>query len=143
MIELPYTKIVNNESETSQLAFELTKIFTLGDIVCLNGNLGSGKTFFVKQFCKNFNIENVNSPSFAIVNEYIGNIKIIHFDFYRIKKVEELYDIGFDDYLLQNDSIIFIEWANLFEDVLPKKYYEIKIDLINQEQRKFTIKKNG
>lgn len=141
MMKFPVEIIVNTEEETSKLANELKNVFKSGDVICLNGNLGSGKTFFVKEFAKFFEINNVSSPSFALVNEYYGKIKIIHFDFYRIKKIDELYDIGIKEYLI-DDAIIFIEWANLFDEILPKKYYEIEIKFIDNQKRKFIIKKH-
>ncbi|MCX7875511.1 MAG: tRNA (adenosine(37)-N6)-threonylcarbamoyltransferase complex ATPase subunit type 1 TsaE [Melioribacteraceae bacterium] len=142
MIELPLRKIINSEDDTTILANEFSKIVELSDIICLNGNLGTGKTFFVKEFCKNYKINNVNSPSFSIVNEYFGDANILHFDFYRIKKIEELFDIGFNEYILRNDTIIFIEWANMFQEIIPKKHYEINIKIIDDAKREFTINKH-
>jgi tRNA threonylcarbamoyladenosine biosynthesis protein TsaE len=142
LINFPFTILVDSEKDTSELANKLIEIINLGDVVCLNGNLGSGKTFFVKEFCKCLNIQNVSSPSFAIVNEYFGTKKVYHFDFYRLKKVGELFDIGFEEYLLDKEAIVFIEWANLFSEVLPKKRIEINIEIINDNKRKFTITKN-
>ena len=72
--------------------------------------------------------QDVNSPSFSIVNEYSGNNKVYHFDFYRLKKIEELYDIGFEEYLNDEDAIIFIEWGNLMNEALPRNYLEILIE---------------
>ncbi len=136
---LPFEKIVNSEEETSEVAADFSKLLSIGDVICLNGNLGSGKTFFVKSICKEFAIETTSSPSFAIVNEYSGNTKIVHVDFYRIKKIEELHDIGFGEYLASLDSIVFIEWANMFEEVLPKKYYAVEISQLNEGSRKIKI----
>ena len=138
----PDTKIVTSEAETSALAEEFANILTAGAIVCLNGNLGSGKTYFVKSICSYFGIDSASSPSFGIVNEYSSKPKIIHFDFYRIKKVEELYDIGFDDYLSQKDSIVFIEWANMFQEILPKKYYQLNFSIVDEFTREIIFKKN-
>ncbi|MCB9247484.1 MAG: tRNA (adenosine(37)-N6)-threonylcarbamoyltransferase complex ATPase subunit type 1 TsaE [Ignavibacteriales bacterium] len=74
--------------DTLRVAKELSHLLTGGNIVLLEGNLGSGKTTLVKNICKNYGIENATSPSFAIVNEYYGTHKIFHFDFYRIKKLK-------------------------------------------------------
>lgn len=142
MIEFPFKTKVKNEEGTKDLAKQLAQVFQVGDIICLNGNLGTGKTYFVKEFCKHFKIDNVSSPSFSIVNEYIGDIKVIHFDFYRIKNVNELYDIGFSDYILEGDSMVFIEWANLFPELLPNNYYEITIKLIDENIREFELIKH-
>lgn len=142
MIEFPSILKIKNEKGTGDLAKKLAQVIKVGDLVCLNGNLGTGKTFFVKEFCKNFKIENVTSPSFSIVNEYLGKVKVVHFDFYRIKNINELYDIGFTDYILERDSIIFVEWANLFKDILPYNFYEIRIKLIDENVREFELLKH-
>ncbi len=140
-MEFPFTILIESENETSDFAKKLTEVIKLGDIICLNGNLGAGKTFLIKEFCKYLNIQNVSSPSFAIVNEYNGTKKIYHFDFYRIKKIEELFDIGFEEYLLYRDVIIFIEWANLFPEILPKKRIEFNIEILKDNKRKFILTK--
>jgi tRNA threonylcarbamoyladenosine biosynthesis protein TsaE len=131
--------LVFSENETIALTKEFSDKIKEGDIIILNGNLGTGKTFFIKHLLKTFKVYNVNSPSFAIVNEYRGTKKIYHFDFYRINKIEELFDIGFNDYLNDKDAIIFIEWGNLFEEILPEKRIEITIVLNEDFSREFTI----
>lgn len=139
-MKLPLEKIVLSENETAEVAAEFAAILKIGDTVCLNGNLGSGKTLFVKSICKEFSIDTTTSPSFSIVNVYLGQVKVIHIDFYRLKKVEDLYDIGFDEYLTDADSIVFIEWSNLFVEVLPKKYYSIEISHVDETTRQLIIK---
>lgn len=130
-----------SENETSRLASEFASIAGPGDIIALNGNLGSGKTFFVKSFAAAKGIETASSPTFAIVNEYTGKNKIYHFDFYRINKINELYDIGFDDYLNDDSAIVFIEWADLFKELLPKRIYEVKFAVVSDNLRRITIQK--
>ena len=142
-MDFPYEKITNSDSQTKAVAEEFAKNLTPGDIIILNGSLGTGKTFFVKSVSGFFGIQNSSSPSFAIVNEYFGKIKIKHFDFYRINHVEELYDIGFEDYISNEDSVIFIEWAELFSEIVPFPKYEITIKYIDENSRKIKIKKNG
>ena len=121
---------INSLSELDKFSFEISQIIKKGDIIVLEGNLGSGKTTFVKSICLNYGIENVVSPTFAIVNEYYSKFTIFHFDFYRINKETELHDIGIEDYFNDEQSIIFIEWGNLFPHVLPKKRIEINISYI-------------
>ena len=140
-MELPYSKVVNSEDETINLAKEFFLILKDGDVVALNGNLGAGKTFFIKHLLKNFGIEGVNSPSFAIVNQFEGRQKVNHFDFYRINKINELYDIGFEDYLNMTDAITLIEWANLIPEILPSQRMEINIEILDDTIRKFNFKK--
>jgi tRNA threonylcarbamoyladenosine biosynthesis protein TsaE len=112
-----------------------------GDRIVLNGNLGSGKTFFIRSSLKSIGISNVNSPSFAIVNEYYSSFKIYHFDFFRLKKSSELFDIGWQDYLNDDFSMIFIEWGNMFPEVLPDDRIEIQIEMFNGTKREFGFKK--
>lgn len=126
-------------AQTEDIARKLIQTFTKGSVIELEGNLGVGKTYFVKSFCKQLGIENSSSPSFSIVNEYQSDIKIFHFDFYRINKVEELYDIGFDDYLNDQDSIIFIEWGELFEEVLPKQRFKLSINMNKDNSRQLNL----
>ena len=133
---------IKAEQKTKEIADEFSKILRAGDVIALIGDLGSGKTFFVKAVCSNLNIEDVSSPSFAIVNEYNGNYKVNHFDFYRIKKIEELYDIGFTEYLNDEEAITFIEWADMFSELLPRKYYRIQIELKDNSERIITIEKH-
>jgi tRNA threonylcarbamoyladenosine biosynthesis protein TsaE len=138
---LPLNKFSNSENETALIAKEFSNILKKGDLVLLNGDLGTGKTFFVKSVCEGFGIRNVSSPSFAIVNEYSGSEKIIHLDFYRIRKAKELLDIGFNDYLT-DDAIVFIEWAELYPEILPHKYYNIKFEYTNDLSRNIMITKH-
>ncbi len=138
---LPFSSELNTESDTKKVALEFSKLLQAGDVVALTGNLGSGKTFFVKSVCEEYEIANASSPSFAIVNSYKGIMNVNHFDFYRIENVVELYDIGFDEYL-NDDSITFIEWAEMFGEILPKLFYKIVIDVILDAKRIITITKN-
>lgn len=137
-MKFPFSKVSESEEDTKNLASEFSKILKGDEVIVLNGNLGAGKTFFIKNVCSELGIDNVVSPTFAIVNEHQGKFHVNHFDFYRINNVKELYNIGFDDYL-NNESITFIEWGNLFPSVLPKKYIEIKIEFDNNNKRVFSF----
>jgi tRNA threonylcarbamoyladenosine biosynthesis protein TsaE len=94
------------------------------------GKMGAGKTTFVKAICEELGVEDViTSPTFAIVNEYEVKLKsqsIFHFDFYRIKKLEEVYDMGYEDYFYSG-SLCFIEWPELIEDLLPDDAVKVNI----------------
>ncbi len=140
-MKYPNSLKIFSEDETKNIAVEFSKDLKNGDVVILNGDLGSGKTFFVKEVGKHFGINNVSSPTFAIVNEYLSRIKLYHFDFYRIEKSEEIINIGFNDYLNDNEAVIFIEWGELFSKILPRKRYEIKIMLNEDFSRTFKIDK--
>ena len=142
-MRFPISRVVSSENETTEVALKFSEGLFGDEIILLNGELGSGKTFFVKAVCSNYGITNISSPSFAIVNEYHNLKKVIHFDFYRIKKIEELYDLGIEDYMNSADSIIFIEWANLFPEILPKRNYQVDFKILSSSTREITIRKNG
>lgn len=94
------------------------------------GKMGAGKTTFIKAVCEVLGVTDViNSPTFAIVNEYLdGNEKpIYHFDFYRIKKEEEVYDMGYEDYVYSG-NLCFMEWPELIEDLLPEDAVKVTIE---------------
>ena len=140
-MEYPSVIKVNTEDETSEIAGNFIKSVVPGDVIILNGNLGAGKTFFVKNALKTMGIANVNSPTFAIVNEYTGSFKIYHFDFYRINEPAELFDIGFNDYLNDAEAVVFIEWGNLMPEILPHKRIEINIKINDDYSREFEFSK--
>ena len=139
-MHLPFIKTVSDEEGTTKLAEDFSRLIKKGQVIVLIGNLGAGKTFFIKKLLALFGIKNVNSPSFAIVNEYEGKIRAYHFDFYRLNKIEELYDIGWEDYLNDPDAVLLIEWGDLLPDALPAKRTQISIRYINETKRQFDFK---
>jgi len=115
MIEI----ITTSEIETFEIGKKIAKILQKGDIICLTGDLGAGKTTITKSIAKYFSVEEyITSPTFTIVNEYNGAIKINHFDVYRVEEIEEMYEIGYEEYFF-SDAICIIEWANLIEEIIP------------------------
>jgi tRNA threonylcarbamoyladenosine biosynthesis protein TsaE len=138
-MSFPYSRKSKSEVDTVLIADDFSSKLKNGMIIILNGDLGAGKTFFIKHVLLKFGITNTNSPTFAIVNEYMGDKVFYHFDFYRINKETELHDIGIEDYFNDEQSIIFIEWGNLFPHVLPKKRIEINISYINDNEREFNF----
>lgn len=138
---------VNSVEQTTSIGFELGKLLNSGDIVCLTGDLGTGKTHITKGIAKGLEItDHITSPTFTIVNEYdSGRLKFYHFDVYRVSDPDEIYAIGFDDYIFSN-GVSVIEWANYIEDILPNEYLHIHIekDLEKGENyRNITIKNYG
>lgn len=109
-------------------------------IIVFYGDMGAGKTTLIRSLCKSFgSIDQVRSPTFSIVNEYIGRQhKIYHFDFYRIKDETEIYDLGYEDYLYSGD-ICLIEWPEKISHLLPKSHHRVTIERKNQEQRIITF----
>ena len=112
-------------------------IENIGDhrVFAFYGKMGAGKTTFIKAICEELGVEDViTSPTFAIVNEYTSHASLLtphdsifHFDFYRIKKLEEVYDMGFEDYFYSG-SLCFIEWSELIEEVLPEDAVKVTIE---------------
>ena len=102
----------------------------IGDhkVFAFYGSMGAGKTTFVKAICESLGVDDViTSPTFAIINEYHANDRVIyHFDFYRIKKLEEVYDMGYEDYFYSG-SLCFIEWPELIEELLPEDAVKVSI----------------
>jgi len=138
-MSFPYLRKSNSEEDTTTIANEFSGLIKRGMVIILNGELGVGKTFFIKKILKKNLINNSNSPTFAIVNEYEGENKFYHFDFYRINIEAELHDIGIEDYFSDMESIIFIEWGNLFPNMLPKKRIEINISYSMSNERIFSF----
>lgn len=120
---------VNSVDQTTAIGLELGKLLRSGDIVCLTGDLGTGKTHITKGIAKGLGIDDhITSPTFTIVNEYdSGRLKFYHFDVYRVSDPDEIYAIGFDDYIF-SDGVSVIEWANYIEDILPNEYLHIHIE---------------
>ena len=108
-------------------------VAAMGDntVFAFYGKMGAGKTTFIKAICQELGVtDNITSPTFAIVNEYRSDIAgelIYHFDFYRIKKLEEVYDMGYEDYFYSG-AICFIEWPELIEDLLPGNTVKVSIE---------------
>lgn len=115
--------------ETFQLGEELGRKAVPGQVFTLTGDLGVGKTVFTQGLAKGLGIEEpVNSPTFTIVQVYEeGRLPFYHFDVYRIGDVEEMEEVGFDDYVM-GEGVSLIEWADLIEEILPEKRTEIRIE---------------
>ena len=121
---LMYSK---TEKETENAGYELGKTLRGGDIVALNGDLGTGKTVFTRGIARALGISApIQSPTFTIVREYRGELRLCHFDLYRVTEAEELYEIGFEDNL-DDDTVAVIEWADMFPEVIPKKAVRVTI----------------
>jgi tRNA threonylcarbamoyladenosine biosynthesis protein TsaE len=140
-VNFPFSTIANDEKETEIIAAKFAKEIKGGRVIVLNGNLGSGKTFFIKKVLQTFQINYANSPSFGIVNEYEGSIKVYHFDFFRLVKINELHDIGWQDYLNDTDALIFIEWGESLKEALPDRRIEILLTILGDSKRRFDFYK--
>ena len=118
-----------SEKETYELGEMLGKSAKQGDVFTLEGNLGVGKTVFTKGLAKGLGVkEDVSSPTFTIVQEYEdGRLPFYHFDVYRIGDIEEMDEIGYEDYIY-GEGVFLIEWADLIREILPEHYTEVKIE---------------
>ncbi|WP_040210665.1 tRNA (adenosine(37)-N6)-threonylcarbamoyltransferase complex ATPase subunit type 1 TsaE [Clostridium polynesiense] len=138
---------VNNLSETLDLGRKIGMLAKPGDIYCLDGDIGSGKTHLTKGIAEGLGIkENITSPTFTIVNEYhSGRLKLYHFDVYRVNDPDEIYAIGFDEYIF-SDGITVIEWAEYIKELIPEDYVHIiikKSESGNDDLREITITFQG
>ena len=136
----------NSPKETENLAKAFAKKLEKGDVICLSGDLGVGKTAFVQGLAKGLGIEEyISSPTFTIVNCYSGKLPFYHFDVYRIGDSEEMFEIGYEEYVY-GDGISVIEWPQLISDILPEKRYDIEIKKnldIHENFREITVEKRG
>ncbi len=119
----------NTPEETEEIGRKLAEESTPGQVFTLIGDLGVGKTVFTQGFATGLNIdEAICSPTFTIVQEYdTGRLPFYHFDVYRIGDVEEMDEIGYEDYVY-GDGVCLIEWANLIQEILPEHYIQITIE---------------
>lgn len=118
--------VSHNLEETEKFAMSLSEFLKGDEVIALFGDLGAGKTTFVRGLCKGLGIDSgVHSPTFAIVNEYSGKFPVYHFDMYRITSEDDLYSTGFYDYLRQ--GVVIIEWSENIEDSIPADALRIEL----------------
>ena len=137
----------NSPDETYEIGKQMAQKAEAGTVFCLDGDLGVGKTVFTQGFAAGLGIEEpVNSPTFTIVQVYEqGRLPFYHFDVYRIGDIEEMDEIGFEDYVY-GDGVSLIEWANLIDEILPANRTEITIEKDLEQGfdfRRITVEKRG
>lgn len=132
----------NNLSALPHVADSLLKFAGDEKIFLFEGEMAAGKTTFIKVLCNALGVtERVSSPTYSLVNEYHGqNENIFHFDFYRIKVLDEAFDLGFEEYL-DSGAICLIEWPEKIETLLPSNYVKVKVEVARNEKRLFTFSK--
>ena len=125
--------------ETAKLAEKAATRIREGTVLCLNGDLGAGKTLFTKHLVRVLDAGEATSPTFSLMNIYEGICPILHFDLYRLKSEDELDDIGFYEYVDEPDGIVIIEWANKFPDALPEECVTVTFERTENENERNII----
>lgn len=132
--------IISDIAHINEAARQFIENIGHSHVFAFYGKMGAGKTTFIKAICEELGVGDViTSPTFAIVNEYTahGEAKVFHFDFYRIKKLEEVYDMGYEDYFYSG-ALCFIEWPELIEEILPDDAVRVSITEQEDGTRKVT-----
>ena len=133
---------INGVDELGQVADYLISLRNESDIIAFYGPMGAGKTTLIKNLCHKMGVtDEVNSPTFAIVNEYvtIEGESVYHFDFYRIKKLEEVFDIGYDNYFYSG-NLCLLEWPEMIDPLMPDRFIRVDIALgETDDSRKISV----
>ena len=139
---MQYKIITYSEDDTIELAQNIESEKFPNMVICLIGDLGSGKTVFAKAFAKALGInDNITSPTFNIIKEYDGGeMKMFHMDVYRLSDIKQ--DLGIEEYFTKR-GVCIIEWADLIEDILPKNRLDIKFKMIDENTRQIVITPHG
>ena len=130
---------IENLEKIREAAREFVSQMGDAHVFAFYGKMGAGKTTFIKAVCKELGVtDTITSPTFAIVNEYTASVPVYHFDFYRIKKLEEVYDMGYEDYFYSG-ALCFIEWPELIEELLPEDAVRVTISEERDDTRTVTF----
>jgi tRNA threonylcarbamoyladenosine biosynthesis protein TsaE len=133
---------VNSLADLAVVAQQLSDFAGSEKVFIFEGDMGAGKTTFIKNFCKHLGIEDVvSSPTYSIINEYKSpNGPVFHFDFYRIKDIREAYDLGYEEYFYGGD-VCLIEWPERVAELLPGKFIKVEINVLDENRRLFKLSK--
>ncbi len=136
--------ITKSEKDTRKLGTKIGELIKPGQIILLSGELGSGKTILVKGIGRALGIDEneVTSPSYTLIHEYQGDYPLYHMDLYRLNSADELYDIGFEEYL-EKRGIIVIEWPEIADEILLSDFLKLKFKILNINKRKILIEACG
>ena len=138
------TCITHSPEETAHLAGTIGKIIREGTVICLDGELGVGKTLFVRALARTLGVESdVTSPTFNLMNIYEAACPIVHFDLYRLASEAELEEIGFYEYAEATEGIVLIEWAEKFPNAMPEDRLQVRIEALTREERQFIFAAEG
>jgi len=135
--------ISESPEETQRLGEELGRLAQPGDLFLLVGNLGTGKTCLTQGIAWGLGIEGyATSPSFVVVNQYRGRLPLYHIDLYRLDSIEEVIELGLDDYLY-SEGVSVVEWAEKAIEVLPKEHLLIEMNFLSDTSRNVVLKPSG
>lgn len=135
--------VTRSSDETRKAAAALAELLLPGDVVSLTGELGAGKTAFVQGAARSLGVEGpVVSPTFVLVREYRGTMPVYHVDVYRLDRMQEVHDLGFED-LLDPSGVVFVEWGDAVEALLPDSLLRVELISEDEETRQVTVSARG
>ena len=136
--------ISNSQEDTIAFGKKIGKLLKEGDVVALIGDLGAGKTVIANGLCSGLGVKEdyITSPTYTIINQYDGKIPVYHIDLYRLKNLDELYNLGWDEYIYGHGTCI-IEWADKAGEMLPEEYLRVNIEITGKNNRKITLQAKG
>ena len=130
----------HSEEETAAAGRDLAASLATGDVVLLYGDLGAGKTAFVQGAAKALGVEGpVVSPTFTLVREYTGRVPVAHIDVYRLDRLQDVLDLGFEEYL-DGGSVVFIEWGDVIQGLLPESWLGVWLSLDDADETRRTVR---
>jgi len=135
-----------NQKETEVLGEGLAKLFKGKEMIALSGDLGAGKTTFTKGIARGLGVENaeyVNSPSFVLIREYVGRLNLYHFDLYRLDNLYDIEYIRMEEYLDDKSGVVVVEWADKLQELMPKEYLKVSIEIAGENKRVFNFEGHG
>lgn len=134
---------INNLKDTEQIGKIISSCLDKGTVICLDGDLGVGKTSLTQFIAKEFGVEEyITSPTFTIIKEYEGKLPFYHMDVYRIESEDDMYDLGYDEYIY-SEGVTIIEWSHKIEGILPEERINIEITRVGDTSRLITIDGKG
>lgn len=134
---------LNNLKDTEKLGKTIANCLVRASVICLDGDLGVGKTALTQFIAKELGVKDyVVSPTFTIIKEYEGKFPLYHMDVYRVNSEDEMYDLGYEEYIY-SEGITIIEWSNLIKDILPQEKINIEIKRIDDTKREIYIHGKG
>ncbi len=140
-----YQLTVKDPVNTELLGKTLGRFMAPGQVITLNGELGAGKTTFVKGIASGLGVPKevvVCSPSYTLVNEYEGRIPLFHFDLYRLEGAKDIHELGYDEYL-EGEGVSVMEWSDIAPEILPPYYLDVRIAIVSESERAFSFRGHG